>query len=187
VSPLRPLLILLALLLLPAAALSNRLDAQARASVLHVLLSFGVLMLAFRLIGKRELSRLSPFELVTLMLIPEIMSNSVQGQGAVLTSLAGLCTVLFLVVSVSVLSQRFPAVQKLLEAEPTVLVLRGRLLADNMNRERIAPDELFGEMRKQGIAALEEVRFAVLEPGGEITFVSSTKDGERRRESAPLA
>jgi uncharacterized membrane protein YcaP (DUF421 family) len=143
----------------------------ARDSVWHVVVSFAVLMLAFRLLGKRELSRLSPFELVTLMLIPEILSNSVQGQGSMLTGLAGLGAILFLVLASSVLSQRFEAVQKVMEAPPTLLVADGRLLEANMNRERIAPDELQSEMRKQGLASLREVRFAVLEGGGNITFV----------------
>jgi len=146
-------------------------DDVARGSVCHVVVSFAVLMLAFRLLGKRELSRLSPFELVTLMLIPEILSNSVQGQGSMLNALAGLFAILFLVLLSSVLSQRFEVVQKVMEASPTLLVADGRLLEANMNRERIAPDELQSEMRKQGLASLGDVRFAVLEGGGNITFV----------------
>lgn len=146
-------------------------DDVARRSVAHVVVSFAVLMLAFRVLGKRELSRLSPFELVTLMLIPEILSNSVQGQGSMLTGLAGLSAILFLVLLSSVLSQRFEAVQKVLEASPTLLVADGRVLEANMNRERIAPDELHSEMRKQGIISLSQVRFALLEAGGNITFV----------------
>lgn len=146
-------------------------DDVARRSVAHVAVSFAVLMLAFRLLGKRELGRLSPFELVTLMLIPEILSNSVQGQGSMLTGLAGLAAILFLVLLSSALSQRFEVVQKVMEASPTLLVADGRLLETNMNRERIAPDELHSEMRKQGILSLSQVRFAVLEGGGNITFV----------------
>jgi len=146
-------------------------DDVARRSVAHVAVSFVVLMLAFRLLGKRELGRLSPFELVTLMLIPEILSNSVQGQGSMLTGLAGLAAILFLVLLSSALSQRFEVVQKVMEASPTLLVADGRLLETNMNRERIAPDELHSEMRKQGILSLSQVRFAVLEAGGNITFV----------------
>jgi uncharacterized membrane protein YcaP (DUF421 family) len=171
VTPWRLTLLLLALAVLPTLVVATRADDAALKSVAHIAISFVALMLAFRIIGKRELSRLSPFELVTLMLIPEILSNSLQGQGSLLASLAGLCTVLFLVVAFSVLSQRFEPIQKLLEAAPTVLVVDGRLLEQNMNRERIAPDELMSEMRKQGLDQLQSVRFAVLESGGNITFV----------------
>lgn len=175
VAPGRALSLVLVLAALPVVAVAGHLEKEARSSVLHVLLAFAVLTLAFRLMGKRELSRLSPFELVTLMLIPEILSNSLQGQGSVVTALAGLCTILLLVLGTSLLSQRFPRVKDALEAPPTVLVQNGKLLEQAMNRERIAPDELYSEMRKQSIASVEELRFAVLESGGNITFIPHAK------------
>lgn len=172
----RPLLLLAliaALAALPTLAAVGVFDRNTQSSVLHVVITFAALLLAFRLIGKRELGRLSPFELVTLMLIPEILSNTVQGQGALVTALAGLSTILLLVLLISVVAQRFERVQKVLESEPTLLVAEGRMLENNMNRERISPEELFGEMRKQGLTQLSEVRWAVLEPSGNVTFVPS--------------
>lgn len=170
-EPLRRFGLLAALAAVPALVIVGSSDTQARASVVHVAACFVALMVAFRVIGKRELGRLSPFELVTLMLIPEILSNTVQGEASALQSLAGLCTILVLVLTTSLLSQRFSVLQDVLESPPTLLVARGRLLEDAMNRERIVPDELFSEMRKQGMATLTEVRFAVLESSGNITFI----------------
>jgi uncharacterized membrane protein YcaP (DUF421 family) len=170
-TPGRVAALVLLFALLPASVLAGALSDEARGSVVHVAICFAVLMLAFRLMGKRELGRLSPFELVTLMLIPEILSNSVQGQGSLLSSLAGLSTIFLLVFTTSVLAQRFSRVQRVL-SEPTLLVVDGKLLEQNMNRERIAPDELFSEMRKQSIERLAQVRFAVLESSGNITFIS---------------
>jgi uncharacterized membrane protein YcaP (DUF421 family) len=85
--------------------------------------------------------------------------------------MAGLSAILLLVLVTSALSHRVPAIQRLLEASPTVLVVDGKLLEENLNRERISPEDLFGEMHKQGIADLEQVRFAILETGGNISFV----------------
>jgi uncharacterized membrane protein YcaP (DUF421 family) len=84
-------------------------------------------------LGKRELSRLSPFELVTLMLIPEILSNSVHGEASLLTALSGLATMLLLVLVTSSLSQRFARVKEALESSPTVLVENGKLVERAMN------------------------------------------------------
>jgi len=171
VQPVRHLALLVGLAAAPIAIVLSGRDDKAQSSVVHVLISFVVLMLAFRLIGKRELGRLSPFELVTLMLIPEILSNTVQGESSLLQGLAGLCTILILVLATSLLSQRFPAVQEAVEASPRVLVSDGVLLERNMNAERIAPEELYSEMRKQGISDVADVRFAVLESSGNITFI----------------
>jgi uncharacterized membrane protein YcaP (DUF421 family) len=176
-QPLRRFGLLALLLVLPALVLAGSWDERARASVMHIVISFAALLLAFRVIGKRELGRLSPFELVTLMLIPEILSNTVQGEDSLLQGLAGLCAVLLLVLTTSLLSQRFPSVQNALESSPSLLVVDGRLLDQAMNRERIAPEELLSEMRKQGIATLDQVRFAVLESSGNITFVRRDEQG----------
>jgi uncharacterized membrane protein YcaP (DUF421 family) len=156
---------------LPAIAATGLLGDGAFERVLRVPIVFAILMAIFRLIGKRELSRLSPFELVTLMLIPEVLSNAIQAEGALLDALAGLSTLFFLVLVTSVFAHRFEGVEKVVEAGPTVLVADGRLLGNAMNEQRIVPDELLSEMRKQGIGDLSEVRWAVLEGSGNITFV----------------
>jgi uncharacterized membrane protein YcaP (DUF421 family) len=59
-----------------------------------------------------------------------------------------------------------------------VLVVDGRIAEREMNHERIAPEELFSEMRKEGIADLEEIRLAVLESGGHITFLRRARQSE---------
>jgi uncharacterized membrane protein YcaP (DUF421 family) len=81
---------------------------------------------------------------------------------------------LLMVVGTSLLSQRFPRVREVLQSPPTLLVADGRLLHGAMNRERISPDELTCEMRKQDVKDLSEIRFAVLESDGKITFVAKT-------------
>lgn len=161
----------LVLIALPATALTGLLGDGAVERVLRVPIVFAILMAIFRLIGKRELSRLSPFELVTLMLIPEVLSNAVQAEGSLLEALAGLSTLFFLVLLTSALAHRFEGFEKVVEAGPTVLVADGRILENAMNEQRIVPDELLSEMRKQGIRDLSEVRLAVLEGSGSITFV----------------
>lgn len=182
-SPGRAVGLVLLFAVLPASVLAGVSNAEAESSVVHVAVSFVVLMAAFRLMGKRELGRLSPFELVTLMLIPEILSNSVQGEGSLLPSLAGLSTILLMVFATSQLAQRFRGVQRVVEAEPTLLVADGKMLEENMNRERIAPDELFSEMRKQSIERLAQVRFAVLESSGNLTFISKQGPTVRAEEA----
>jgi uncharacterized membrane protein YcaP (DUF421 family) len=158
-------------LVLPVAAFLGLLGGEAFERVPRVAAVFAVLLLVFRVIGKRELSRLSPFELVTLMLVPECVSNVLQSEGALLDALTGLSTLFLLVLATSVLAHRFHVVERVVEPQSTLLVDHGRILEDALNQERIVPDELYAEMRKQGIANVSDVRWAVLESGGNITFV----------------
>jgi uncharacterized membrane protein YcaP (DUF421 family) len=189
-APLRLSAALVLTLALPIAAFAGLLGGGAEVPpvvpALRVALIFAALMFAFRVLGKRELGRLSPFELVTLMLVPEILSSSIQGEGSLVNGLVGLSTLLALVLITSVLAHRFEAVERTVEAQPTVLVAHGRMLHGALNAERIVPDELFAEMRKQGLADLDEVAWAVLENSGNITFVPErSPSGERPRARNP--
>lgn len=159
------------LLALPLAAGAGLLGSDASGRVVRVAAIFAVLLLVFRVIGKRELGKMSPFELVTLMLIPECVSDALQSQGSVVAALTGLSTLFLLVLVTSVLAHRFEAVERIVEPRSTLLVDHGRILTEALNDERIVPEELFTEMRKQGISDLKGVRWAVLESSGQITFV----------------
>jgi len=174
-SPGRLALALAVTLSLPICAVSGVLggDSEVPAAVpaLRVALVFAALLLAFRVIGKRELGRLSPFELVTLMLIPEVLSSTIQGEGSLVNGLVGLSTLLALVLITSVLAYRFKPVERVIEAQPTVLVAHGKILHRALHSERIVPDELFSEMHKQGLSQLDQVAWAVLENSGNITFI----------------
>lgn len=174
-SPFAVIAGILALGTAPALAAAGVLPREAQKSVLHVCIVFVTLLTAFRLLGKRELGRLSPFDFVTLMLVPEILSNAVQGQESVVTGLSGLSTLLLLVLVTSVLAYRFRAVERVVEAEPALLVADGRLITRNLHSERIQPSELFSEMRKQGLEDLSQVKWAVLESSGSITFVPNDR------------
>jgi uncharacterized membrane protein YcaP (DUF421 family) len=163
---------LLALLAVgPLVATANIPSSLAKATALHVAIAFTVLLVLFRLIGKRELGRLSPFEFVTLMLVPEIVSEVVQGTGDLTASLVGLSTLFSLVLGLSILSHRFRSVQHMVEAPPALLVAHGKLIESAMNSERIAPDELIAEMHKQGLERIDDVKWGILESSGNITFV----------------
>lgn len=167
----RSLVVLILLAVGPTAATLGFVSTQAAATTLHVAMAFIVLMTVFRVIGKRELGRLSPFEFVTLMLVPEIVSEMVQGKGNLSSSFIGLSTLFMLVLLTSLMSHRFETVQQLMESPPTLLVANGAIIEANMNRERIAPEELVAEMRKRGISRLADVKWAVLESSGSINFV----------------
>jgi uncharacterized membrane protein YcaP (DUF421 family) len=172
---------------LPVLAVAGVLGHEAWDRALRVLVVFVTLLAVFRLIGKRELGRLSPFELVMLMLIPEVLSDTLQGQGSVMDAFSGLSTLFLLVVVTSALVHRFERFEKIVEPEPTLLVADGRMLENALNEERITPEELFSEMRKQGIGRVSDVRWAVLESSGNVTFVSHQPHPSGAEDDGPVA
>ncbi|WP_438037770.1 DUF421 domain-containing protein [Sorangium sp. So ce128] len=140
-------------------------------TVARVAFVYVFLAAAFRVLGKRELSSMSPFELVTLMLIPEIVSQALVREASLANALAGVSTVLVLVFLTSLLTHLFPKASEVIDGSPTVLVAKGRILEEACNRERIQPEEILSEMHKSGLEHLSQVRWAILEADGALTIV----------------
>jgi uncharacterized membrane protein YcaP (DUF421 family) len=143
--------------------------------VLRTIAVFCVLLLLTRVIGRRELSSLQPFDLILLIVLGDAVQQGLTQDDY---SLTGAFLVIFtfavLQVFVSWLGYRFPRARPVLEGEPIVIVQDGELIARNLRRERVTPEEVAEAGRTNGIAHLSEVRWAVLETNGTISFIKKS-------------
>ncbi|MCE7986161.1 MAG: DUF421 domain-containing protein [Caldilinea sp. CFX5] len=141
-------------------------------TVIRVIVIYLFVLIGLRVVGKREFSQLSPMELVTLLLIPELVSQSLVREDFSLTNaIIAVCTLLSLVFLNSLLLQKSERMADIVEGKPALLVQHGKFIADNMNKERISPEELFAEMHQVGLYQLSQIKWAVLESDGRISFV----------------
>lgn len=141
-------------------------------TVLRVAVIYLFVLVGLRVLGKREFGQLSPLELVTLLMIPEIVSQALTGDDYSLTNaLIGVSTLFVLVFLTSVLVHRFKRLELAVSGTPTVLVSRGALLGEALDVNRVTTDELFSEMHKSGLDELKQVKWAILEPDGHIAIV----------------
>jgi uncharacterized membrane protein YcaP (DUF421 family) len=131
-----------------------------------------VILIGLRLAGKREMGQMTIFDLVMLLLISNAVQNAMVGPDVSLTG-GILAAVALLVVNYAIARMRlyFPAVRRLVEGTPTLLVLHGKVLTRNMNREGLDEDTLETALREHGIGELSEVEMAVLEVDGSISVV----------------
>jgi uncharacterized membrane protein YcaP (DUF421 family) len=139
---------------------------------LRTLAVYTFLIICLRLAGKRELAQLNSFDLVVLLLLSNTVQNAIIGNDNSLVGglfgAAVLIVVNWLVVRVSYAHERF---DRLLEGDPVTLVRNGHVLKDQCDRQLITRMEIEIAARKQGFASLADVREAVLEPGGVLTFM----------------
>lgn len=150
---------------------------------------FMAIYVLLRLMGKRELGQLAPFELITLIVMGDLIQQGVTHQDFSMTgALLAILTFAFWSVLINQLSHWLPKWRPLLEGAPVVLVRNGAPIRRNMNREQIDDDEFASEMRLAGIGRLEDVAWAILEPEGKISFIK--RDGSdpdpRTGENAPV-
>jgi uncharacterized membrane protein YcaP (DUF421 family) len=140
--------------------------------VLRSIAIFVFILLLMRVLGRRELSSLEPFDLVILVVIGDFVQQGVTQQDYSVTgAVLAVGTLGVLTVFVSWLSFRFPRLRPALDGRPIVLVEDGKPIEGNMKRERITIDELAAAARIQQIDSLGKVKWAVLETGGQISFI----------------
>lgn len=152
-------------------------------TVLRVLFVYLFLLVALRIMGKRELGQLSPFELITLMLIPEFFQEALIRKDLSMTNaIIAASTLLSLVYLTSLATYLSKRVGKLVEGEPTVLVANGRFIPEHLDRERVTPEEIFSEMHKSGLERLDQVKWAILESGGAISLIAQGSSDTHRHD-----
>jgi uncharacterized membrane protein YcaP (DUF421 family) len=143
--------------------------------VLRATFIFCFVLLLTRVMGKRELSSLEPFDLVLLIILGDALQQGLTQDDYSLTGAALVVgTIAVLQVFVSWLSYRFPRTRPILEGEPVVIVQDGDVIERNLKRERLTVEEIAEQARQQQIAHLSEVRFAVLETSGTISFLKNS-------------
>ena len=140
--------------------------------VLRAVVVFFFLLFLTRIVGRRELSSLEPFDLILLIVIGDLVQQGVTQSDHSLTG-AILAAAAFgvLTVAVSYVSYRFVRLRPAIEGEPLILLQDGEPIGRNLRRERIMLEEVAAAARQQGIASLDEVQWAVLETSGRISFL----------------
>ena len=143
--------------------------------VLRATVAFFFVLFLTRVLGRRELSSLEPFDLILLVMIGDLVQQGVTQNDFSVTGLMlvggtiGLLTVL-----VSYSSFKLPFLRPVLDGEPVILLEDGEPIRRNLDRNRITVGELEAAARKEGIGALADVRWAVLETSGSISFIAKT-------------
>lgn len=117
--------------------------------VLRTTAVYLIILIGLRLAGKREIGQMTVFDLLVLLLIANAVQNAV----------------------VARLRLRWPRLRRIVEGSPTLLVLRGEVIPDHLQREGLDQETLEAALREHGVADLSEVEMAVLEIDGSISVV----------------
>lgn len=143
-------------------------------------LAYGALIFLLRVSGKRTLSKMNAFDLIVTVALGSTLATILLSRDVALAEgVAALALLIFLQFAITWLSLRVPAVQRLIKAEPALLLHRGELCRGAMRRERVTEEEIHAAIRSSGQAALEEVEAVVLETDGTFTVIGSPRSSSR--------
>ena len=133
--------------------------------VLRSICAFLFLVILLRVIGRRELSTLEPFDLILLVVIGDLVQQGVTQSDYSFTGL---------LLSVGTFAARVPWLRPVLEAGPLIIIQDGKLIEKNLRKERLTPEEIAEEARQQQIASLDDVAWGVLEGSGRMSFIEKS-------------
>ncbi len=147
--------------------------------VLRATAMFAIVYLLLRLLGKRELGQMTPFEFVLLVVIGDLIQQGVTHNDFSLTGATlAIATFAFWSVVLGWVVYLKPGWKDALEGKPRVVIRDGELLTDNLARDRITRAEIESEMRLAGIGRIGDVAWAILEPQGKISFIRRERSDE---------
>ena len=140
--------------------------------VVRAVVAFLFVYLLTRVIGRRELSSMQPFDLILLVMIGDLVQQGVtQNDFSVTGALLVGSTIGLMTVAVSYTSFRFPRLRPVLDGEPVIVLEDGKPIDRNLRRNRITLEELAAAAREEGVGSLDSVQWAVLETNGRISFL----------------
>lgn len=140
--------------------------------VVRATVMFAVIFLLLRLLGKRELAEMTPFDMVLLIVVGDLIQQGVTHNDFSLTGAAlALATFAFWSLVLNWLSFRYRWAERVLDGKPSVIIRNGTLLRANLSRNRITRSEIESAMRLAGISSMQDVAWAILEPDGKISFI----------------
>lgn len=155
--------------------------------VIRAAVVFLVLWFITRLAGRSTLGELSSFQLILFITMGDLVAEGIVQQdysttGAVLA----VGTFALLTISISWVNSRWRAPSRLTHGVAVVVVDNGELLMDVMRRERLGLDDLLAASRGQGIEKVDDIRLAVLETNGQLSFFTKDKDSSGAPEKPPM-
>ena len=135
---------------------------------------YAFVYLLTRVIGRRELSSLQPFDILLVMLGDAVQQGLTQDDYSVTGAFIAVGTIATLQVLTSYLSFRIPRLRPVLDGEPIIVVEDGKPIEKNLKRERLTVEEVMEEARGQQIESLNKIQWAVLETSGKLSFIEKS-------------
>lgn len=140
--------------------------------VTRTLILYALVIMALRFMGKREIGQLQPFDLVGIILISELAAIPSENVGIpLLYGIIPILVILFTSTLLSIIELKSERARTLLNGSPSIIIERGKILEDELKRNRYNLSDLLEELRMKNIPNISDVEFAVLETNGQLSVL----------------
>lgn len=155
--------------------------------ILRTVLLYAVILVIFRLMGKREIGELSILDLVVFIMIGEMAVIAIEDHtDPLMNTLVPMVTLLLIQLAISFSSLKSRTFRELVDGKPTVLIKNGQVDENQMKKQRYNYDDLLMQLRMKDVNYISDVEFAILETSGQLSIVKKTKKDKTPTYSIPF-
>jgi uncharacterized membrane protein YcaP (DUF421 family) len=138
--------------------------------IFKTVLLYFFIVIVYRVMGKKEVGKLSIIDLIVSILIAELAAISIeQYDSSILISIIPITCLVLIEILFGYVGLKNSKIKKLIEGSPIVIIKDGKLNFEEMRKLRYSLDDLISQLREQGIKSIEEVNYAVLENNGKLS------------------
>lgn len=136
-----------------------------------------IIVIAYRIMGKKEVGELSIIDLIVTILIAELAAICIEEvDKSILTSLIPILVLVFIQIGISYISLKSDSIRNFIDGKPSVIIKDGKVDFTQMTKLRYSLDDLLSQLRQKGVRSIDEVDYAVLENSGDLSVFQNTKE-----------
>ncbi len=147
-------------------------------TLLRTLILYIVIMVAMRIMGKRQVGDMQPSDLVVSLLISEIAAMPIDNiDRPIVNGIIAVFLLVFLETALACISLKSGKLRRVVNGAPVIIINRGKVNRASLKRLRITTDELLETLRSQGFFDISTVQYAIIEPNGQLSVLEKSGGG----------
>lgn len=144
-----------------------------------------IILVIFRLMGKREIGELSILDLVVSIMIAEIAVLAIENvKDKLLHTIVPIVVLMIIQVSLAFISLKSQKIRQLLDGKPTIIIKQGKIDERAMRSQRYNFDDLLMQLRENNIDRISDVSYAILESSGKLSIVKKKNNKDKQMETS---
>lgn len=141
---------------------------------LELFFGFIALLLAVKIIGRRHVQQISPFDFISAIVLGELLGNAIYDETSIFYVIYAIALWAFLLYIIEKLTQKSHRFRNVIEGSPVLIIKKGVIDYNVLKKEKLDFTELLSLLRNKGIFSIREVEYAIVEPNGIITVINKT-------------
>lgn len=155
-------------------------------TIFRTILLYFVMLITFRVMGKREIGELSILDLVVFIMLGELAAlGIIEADRPVWDQIIPMAVIVIIQIVLAYVSLKSGRFRHLIDGEPAILIRKGKIDEKQMRKQRYNMDDLLMQLREAGIGDVRDVEFAILEASGKLSVFQKQK-GEHNKDALPI-